>query len=248
MFRFVVEDARRFKSAIDSIVNLIDEGALDVTPSGLVLKAMDPSQIAMVCFSMPKSAFVEYDVADTVRVGINFDNLSKILARAQGGEKLELMQEENKTVIRFYEGKSKRSFKIPILDMPLGIGREPVVQSDCTIKMLGGALKGNLRDAALVSTHVSLQVQESGFKIEGHGDSSDFVVEQEKDSQNLIDLKLTQPAKATFPLQYLEDITKACPDMAPITLHLKTNSPLKMEYEVEGANLVYYLAPRIDSD
>ncbi|MCL6088835.1 MAG: DNA polymerase sliding clamp, partial [Candidatus Marsarchaeota archaeon] len=67
MFRFVIEDARRFKSAIDSIVSLIDEGALDVTPAGLVLKAMDPSQIAMVCFSMPKAAFVEYEVGDAVR-------------------------------------------------------------------------------------------------------------------------------------------------------------------------------------
>ncbi len=248
MFRFVIEDARKFKNAIDSIVSLIDEGALDVTPAGLTLKAMDPSQIAMVCFSMPKAVFVEYEVGDAVRVGLNFDNLSKILSRAQGGEKLEVTQEENKISIRFYEGKSKRSFKIPVLEMPLGAGREPSITPDSVVKMLGGTLKGHLRDAGLVSTHISLQADSSGFKIEGHGDSSDLLVEQEKDSPTLIELTSSAPSKATFPLQYLEDISKACPDAAPVTLNMKTNAPLKVEYEVEGAKLSYYLAPRIDSD
>ncbi|VVC01292.1 DNA polymerase sliding clamp [uncultured archaeon] len=248
MFRFVIEDARKFKSAIDSVVALIDEGALDITPSGLVLKAMDPSQIAMVCFSMPKTAFVEYEVGDAVRVGLNFDNLSKILSRAQAGEKLEIAQEENKILIRFYEGKHKRSFKVPVLEMPLGAGREPNLVADCDIQMLGGTLKDHLRDAALVSTHVSLQAGSEGFKLECHGDSSDLLVEEEKDSPTLIKLTSTSPAKATFPLQYLEDISKGCPESAPITLHLKSNSPLKVEYEVEGAKLAYYLAPRIDSD
>ena len=61
-------------------------------------------------------------------------------------------------------------------------------------------------------------------------------------------MNVTKPARATFPLQYLDDIVKACPDNAPLTIHLKTNAPLKVEYEVESAKVIYYLAPRIDSD
>jgi len=61
-------------------------------------------------------------------------------------------------------------------------------------------------------------------------------------------MTLTKPARSTFPLQYLEDIVQACPDNAPLTIYLKTNAPLKVEYEVESAKVTYYLAPRIDSD
>lgn len=248
MFRFVVEDARRFKSAIDAIVNLIDEGILEVAPTGLLLKAMDPSQIAMVCFSMPKAAFVEYEVADPMRVGLNFDNFSKILSRARSGERLEITQEENKVAIRFLSEKNKRSFKVPILEMPAGASREPNVVPDVAIKMMGGALKESLKDAALVSTHVSFQAGEEGLKVEVHGDSSDLVVENEKGSAQIVEIKATGAAKATFPLQYLEDITKACPDGTALGLNLKNNAPIKVEFEVEGAKLAYYLAPRIDSD
>ncbi len=248
MFRFVVEDARKFKAAIDAIVNLIDEGALEVTPAGLLLKAMDPSQIAMVSFTMPKSAFVEYEVTNPARVGLNFDNLSKILARARGDEKLEIAQEENRVSIRFIAGKHKRAFKVPVLEMPAAVSREPNIVSDVTIQMLGGAIKDQLRDAALVSTHLTMDASEDGFKVEVHGDSSDLLMEQEKGSEQIVQLKATAPARATFPLQYLEDITKGCPDGAPLTFSLKTNAPIKTEYEVEGAKLVYYLAPRIETD
>ncbi|MFA5108647.1 MAG: proliferating cell nuclear antigen (pcna) [Candidatus Micrarchaeia archaeon] len=248
MFRFVIEDAKKFKGAIDAIVNLIDEGTLEIDAEGISLKAMDPSQISMVCFTMPKSAFVEYEASDPDRVGLNFDNLSKILSRARSDEKLEIYREENKVMVKFSSGKKRRSFKIPVLDMPASISREPKVAPDVQIKLLGSILKDQLKDAALVSTHVSFNAMEEGFRIDVHGDSSDLLVEQEKDSEEIIEMKVSAPAKATFPLQYLEDITRACPDSSPVSLNLKTNAPIKIEYEVSGAKLAYYLAPRIESD
>ncbi|PIT84427.1 proliferating cell nuclear antigen (pcna) [Candidatus Micrarchaeota archaeon CG10_big_fil_rev_8_21_14_0_10_45_29] len=248
MFRFVIEDARKFKHAIDAIVNLIDEGTMEMDAEGITLKAMDPSQISMVCFSMPKSAFVEYEVANPERVGLNFENLSKILARARSDEKLEIYREENKVMVKFSSGKKRRAFKLPVLEMPASISREPKVEPDVVIKMLGANFKNQLKDAALVSTHVSLNATEDGFKIDVKGDSTDLVSEQEKDSEEIIEMTVKAESKATFPLQYLDDITKACPDASPLALNLKTNAPVKVEYDVEGAKLVYYLAPRIESD
>jgi DNA polymerase III sliding clamp (beta) subunit (PCNA family) len=81
-----------------------------------------------------------------------------------------------------------------------------------------------------------------------HGDSSDLIEENEKGSSGIIELKVDKPSRATFPLQYLEDIVKACPDNAPLTICLKTNAPMKVEYEVESAKVVYYLAPRIENE
>lgn len=249
MFRFLVEDAKKFRSAVDAIVNLIDEGPLEVGPGGLTLRAMDPSQIAMVSFAMPKTSFVEYDAPNPVRVGLNFDNLSKFLSRARAGEKLEISHDENKVTLRFSAGKRKRSFKIPVLEMTGGANREPNVQPESYVKMTGGTVKETLRDASLVSTHICIEMSESQIRFYGKGDSADFDIDHEAGSEELIELKAGATAsKATFPLQYLEDIVKACPDAAPITINLKSNAPVKIEYEVEGAKMVYFLAPRIETD
>jgi proliferating cell nuclear antigen len=247
-FRLLVDDARRWKNSIDAIVNLIDEGQLEINAEGLLLRAMDPSQIAMVAFSMPKSAFLEYEVSGSSKIGLNFDNLSKILARTRGKEQLEISDEDNKLVLRFLEGKRKRSFKVPLMDLPPGVQKEPSIKHDVQISVGANQFKETLRDAALVSSHLTLEANEDGFKIEVHGDSADLKVESEKTSEEIISLKATAPARATFPLQYLEDITKACPDDKPIHINLKSNAPVKIEYEVESAKCVYYLAPRIDTE
>ncbi|MCX8175324.1 MAG: proliferating cell nuclear antigen (pcna) [Candidatus Micrarchaeota archaeon] len=248
-FRFVVGDVRRYKNAIDAIVNLIAEGQLEVGRDGLFLRAMDPSQVAMVSFSMPSSSFSEYEAPlPPAKVGLNFDNLSKILSRVREGERLEISQGENKVQLRFISTKRKRSFKVPILDMPAGATKEPSVQHDVIVKVNGGHFRESLRDAELVGVHITLEATEKGFAIEVHGDSTDLTEESEMHSEEVIEMKMNKPARATFPLEYLVDMVKACPENSPLTLYLKSNAPLKMEYEVEGAKVVYYLAPRIESD
>ena len=249
MFKFVVDDAKRYKSAIDPIVNLIDEGILEVREEGLFLRAMDPSQIAMVSFQMPKSAFSSYEApTPSAKIGLNFDALSKMLSRTRGAEKLELSQEANKLQLKFSGEGRKRSFKVPILDMPAGVAKEPTIVHDAAIKVSSTHFKETLRDAVLVSSHISLEATETAFIIEVHGDSSDFREENEKGSPEIIEMAVTKPCRSTFPLQYLEDIVKACPDNAPLSIYLKTNAPMKVEYEIESAKVAYYLAPRIDND
>ena len=249
MFKFAVDDAKRYKNATDAIVNLIDEGQLEVGKDGLFLRAMDPSQIAMVVFSMPSTAFTEYEApAPSAKIGLNFDAVSKILSRTRGAEKLEISSQENKLQLKFIGQKRKRSFKVPILDMPAGSSKEPSITHDAIIKISSSHFRESLRDAVLVSSHISLDASENGFSIEVHGDSSDLTEENEKTSEEILEMKVDKPARATFPLQYLEDIVKACPENSPITLYLKTNAPLKIEYVVESAKVTYYLAPRIDSD
>ena len=249
MFKFTVEDAKRYKNATDAIVNLIDEGIMEVREDGLFLRAMDPSQIAMVSFAMPKTAFAEFEApTPSAKVGLNFDAIAKILSRTRGAEKLQISQEGNKFQLKFVGQGKKRSFKVPILDMPAGVAKEPTITHDAVIKVSSSHFRESLRDATLVGSHISLEANEAGFSIEVHGDTSDLTEENEKTGAVIMEMTVTKPARATFPLQYLDDIVKACPDNSPLTIHLKTNAPLKVEYEVESAKVVYYLAPRIDSD
>ena len=86
--KLVVQEAPALKAAIDSIVCLVEEGQFDVKSDGLLLKAMDPSQISMISFSMPKSAFMEYNVPEETKIGVNISQLAEVLARGKKGERL----------------------------------------------------------------------------------------------------------------------------------------------------------------
>ncbi|MFH2105674.1 MAG: proliferating cell nuclear antigen (pcna) [Candidatus Micrarchaeota archaeon] len=245
--KLVIEDASSLKSAIDSVVNLVEEGLFEIKQDGLHLKAMDPSQISMISFKMPKTAFVEYNLEEETKIGLDITQLSNILSRGKKGEKVELSLEDGRLVIKFIADKRKRTFKTPLLDVGESLQREPKIEFGNYAVVSGDALKEVLKDAKLVSSHVKLMLTANSFIVEVRGDNGEVKAEFEK-GQEVSEIKSNTSARATFPLQYLEDIVKASSSSSAIKINLETDRPLKVEYSIHGAEVAYYLAPRIESE
>lgn len=245
--KIVIDDSTALKDAVDSIVNLVEEGLFEVSNDGLRLKAMDPSQISMISFFMPKEAFSTYTLDEERKIGLDIDRFSKVLARGGKGESAELGLEDGKLRIVFGGGKKKRTFKLPLMDIGSGLEREPKIEYKNHVKLDSEAFKEMLRDAKLVSSHIRLILEEGKFRVEIKGDEGEVKEEFEKDAEELKELTVNDGSRATFPLQYLEDIVRASKAGTPVTLYLETDRPLKVEYEIMGAKSVYYLAPRIES-
>jgi len=246
--KLVVQEAPALKSVIDCIVSLVEEGQFELKNDGLHLKAMDPSQISMVSFTMPKSAFVEYSISEETKIGIDIAQLSNVLGRGKKGEKVELSVEEGRLVVKFLAEKHKRTFKVPLIEGGERVQREPKIEYKNFAKVKADALKETLKDAKLISSHVRLQLTPEQFIVDVRGENGEVKAEFDKGSPEVVDLSTGSLVKATFPLQYLEDMVKATLSTSIITINLETDRPLRMEYDVEGAKVVYYLAPRIETD
>jgi proliferating cell nuclear antigen len=246
--KLVVQEAPALKSAIDSIVSLVEEGQFEVKEEGLCLKAMDPSQISMVSFLMPKSAFVEYNVPQETKIGIDINQFSNILARGKKNEHVELSIEDGRLNVLFYAEKRKRNFKIPLIEIGEGLSREPKIEYSSYAKIHAEALKETLKDAKLVSSHVKLLLDPKAFLVEVRGENGDVKEEFEAGGGEVTEIKTENGSRATFPLQYLEDMIKAASASSVVTINLETDRPMKLSYEIEGASVTYYLAPRIETD
>ncbi len=246
--KFVVQDAPALKSAIDTVVCLVEEGQFEVKKEGLYLKAMDPSQISMVSFTMPKEAFVEYSINEETKIGVDINQLANVLARGKKGEKAELSIEEGRLVIRFYGEKHKRTFKVPLIETGERVQREPKIEFSNFATVKADAIKETLKDAKLISSHVRLQLSPEQFVVDVRGEGGDVKAEFDKGSEEVGDINTKKGARATFPLQYLEDMVKATSSNSTVKINLETDRPLKLEYEVDGAKVVYYLAPRIETE
>lgn len=246
---FVVSDAKFFKSCIDAISNLVDEGNFELSSKGMHLRSMDPSQIAMVDFNMPRESFEKIDASETATLGVNLVDFGKVLSRSRSDEKLSvsLEEKENKFLLEF-SGESKRKFKMPLLDLGGTTPKEPKIAFDSSVKIKGGAFKEMLRDAALFSSHVVLFARENDFVVEAKGDGGETSIETRKDASTMVELKTTSSARSMFPLEYLDDMTRACPDDGVLSIDMKTDLPVKISFDIGGkAMLAYYLAPRVEN-
>lgn len=243
------KDAKFFKQCVDAIANLVDEGSFEVSGNGLHLRSLDPSQISMVDFLLPKGKeFSSFEVEGVRNVALNLVDLSKVLARTRPGEKLSVRlddEERNKLLLEF-TADSRRSFRLPLLDLrETAMPREPKTVFDAQVRLKAGSFKEMLKDASLVSSHLSLEAGDHAFTVEAHGDSGDLRIENEKSKE--VEVKTTAAAKAMYPAEYLDKMSKAALDHELLQLEFKSANPVKMTYKIGEAQLTYYLAPRVET-
>ncbi len=247
--KVVFEGADVLKKSVKALSALIDEGEFIFDDEGMRLRATDPSKIAMVDFTLPKHAFKEYDVEGTVRVGLNMSDLQNIFKRAKAAETVEMsVSEDGSRFIIELVGRARRRFTLPVLDLG-GIDLPlPKITFSASLKVLADVFASALSDASAFSTHVTMEATNDGFTMRASGSKGEYVLELKKDVHDaLLDLLVTEEARASYPLDYLEDMVSQANKTAAISLSFSTDAPLKLSYAIGDANFVYFLAPRIEA-
>lgn len=241
-FNAVIADTKSFKNSIEAIASLIDEGTLQITGEGLMLRAMDPSQIALVDFMLPAKAFEKYEVGEPVNIGVDFSELSKITKRARAEDKIELSLNQRLQIV--FRGQTTRDFNIAIIDASSTPPKQPSIEFTAEVKIQPDVLKEAFKDAVLVSNHVALEISE-GLSIKSDGDTGSVNIEFPDDT--ILSKNVKSPARAVFSLDHLENILKAADAPSVVVINLKSDAPVKIEYAIGDGRVIYYLAPRIEN-
>ena len=242
MFKGIISDTKSWKNSIDAIAVLIDEGTLQINEDGLKLRAMDPSQIAMIDFELPSSGFEQYEVDKPTQIGIDFSELNKITRRIKAEDRLELSLDTGLNMI--FKGKTTRKFNLPIIDSTTAPAKEPSISFCAEVKISAEVIREALKDAELVSNHVAMYMND-GFSIKAEGDTGSVNINFSE--ENILSMDVSKKANAVFSLDYLNYLLKAANSSSIIVLKMLTDAPLRLEYVIGDGKVVYYLAPRIES-
>jgi len=249
MIRLSVKDIKEFNKSIDAIGVLINEGLFTVDKEKIYLRATDPSQISLVDFVMPKEAFDEFvvDLGNETKItfGININNLLQILSHSNPDDKLILEIKENKANILIeLIGKSRRAFTVPLIDVSDQEQPLPKIQFDVTIQINGEQLLAGIKDATLFSSHITLKAEDNKFIMETQSSRGKF--KQDIDAESKAVVISGKSAKAMYPLDYLQNMIKNSKGV--LTIKLKDDMPLELNYVIGKAAIRYFLAPRVDSE
>ncbi len=246
--KLVLEKAADFQKSIEAIAVLIDEAEFLIDENGLALKATDPSQISMVDFFLEKAAFKEFNSGGKVKIGLDLDYLRQVMSRAKADDQLTLELDESKSRLNVrFKGPSSRRFNLPLIDISAAELPNPKIEFDAEVKMLASVLQDALKDASLVSSHVSLGVADNRFAVKADSSKGNLDSVTEKDKKNLLELNVKKEAMSMFPLDYLQDMLKAAQSGTAVELQLKGNAPIQVSYGIGKAKIKYFLAPRIES-
>ncbi|MCR4369118.1 MAG: proliferating cell nuclear antigen (pcna) [archaeon] len=227
-----------FKSGIEAISSFIPEGNFRFNEKGLHFRAIDPSQIVLVDYFVGRSVFESFDIEPSF-VGINLSELNKIISRALPKDKVSLDLDDSEMSIEF-TGELYRKFRLPLIDVSEEEQRLPETDYDAVVEINSRVFREALKDASLFSSSIMLKTSGNEFLLESKGTAGNLNANssQAKD----VKVKSKSDVVSKYSLTYLQNIVKEADPDSQIKIEMKSDSPMKVSYNIGKSELKFYLA------
>ena len=246
-----LDEPKLLSDVIGIISELVLEVKIKVNKSGLGIIAIDPANVALVSFKLPKEAFSQIEVEEEI-LGVSLDNLKAVLRRCSPGSALVLQTEENTLKIQIHD-KIKREFRLALIEIDAEEKTMPNLDFTSKIEMPSVDLVDSIEDCAIVADACSFIAEQDKFTIEAKGSlnsaKSDFSSDEVK-----IEIKPGETAgkdkgiRSRYSLEYLQKFVKSAKLTEKAIINFSTDYPLKMEFKTPRMELAFVLAPRVETE
>jgi len=130
--------------AVEIISDLVTEVRIKVNEFGMSITAMDPANVAMVGFKLPKSSFSKFEL-DSEVLGVNLDDFKRILKRCGATGALILEKKENLLEIRI-EDRIKRKFTLNLIEIESEDKEMPALEFSSKVEIASNDLVDAIED------------------------------------------------------------------------------------------------------
>ncbi len=249
MIKVSFSKAKVFEDIVRMASGLLEEATFTIDEDGMTMRSMDPSRVALLDLDIPKSAFEDFEVEGSSKLGVNMERFAKILRRGSSGDTLTLKQDAEDSLDIVFRGKATRSFKLPLRDISENEQELPNINSTSSASIFAEVLMESVKDASLVGDNLTLEMVPGNLKAKAHGNGQETSTVVTEDDEALIELDVEEESKSTYGLSYLESMIKPMGKSDIIDIDLGSDMPLKIKYPIEDeGRLLFVLAPRIENE
>jgi len=227
--------------AIGIISEIVSEVRIKLLEDGMSIVAVDPANVAMILFKLPRQSFSQYETGNE-SWGINLSDLKNVLKRATGSSSIVFEQEENRLKITIYD-KIKRIFNLSLIEIEGEDKKEPELKFACKVEMSSMNFTQAIEDCSIVADSCSLVAGEGFFIIEGQGSLNSARAEFSGD-----EAKISGIAKSKYSLEYLMKFVKGAKVSDKVVINISDDYPLRLDFPGDIMGLGFILAPRVDND
>ncbi|KAJ7380805.1 hypothetical protein OS493_007187 [Desmophyllum pertusum] len=258
MFEAKLPQGNVLKKVLEAIKDLVPNANWDCAEAGITVQAMDSSHVSLVSLALSSDGFEPYRCDRNATLGMDTGTLSKILKCASNDDSITVKAEDTGDTVSFvFESPNQErvcEYNMKLMDIDsehLGI---PDQEYDAVVTMPSSEFQRICRDLTQIGDSVKIHCNKEGVKFSASGDLGDGSVLLKQSAsvdkeEEQIKIDLNEPVELTFALRYLNFFTKATPLSSTVTMSLKDDVPLVLDYKIgEIGNLKYYLAPKIDEE
>jgi proliferating cell nuclear antigen len=241
---FAYPSARDFTKILKTLSEIVDEVAFQVNGSGVHVKALDPSRIAMMIVDLPPEAFQEFNVKDELSIGLAISNLTKILKNLKKGDRVVIAANEEYVEIVVEGTSGARRYKFRNLSVLSEEIPELNPQYDVEALVLASPLRTSLKELTDITATVGISAAQDVLTFFDY-DTKRSSFRLSTASGNILSLTIKKEVTAAFDSEYLSKFLEILSLSNQAEIKYGSEAPLNIVIEFSGGKAVYYLAAKI---
>jgi len=236
-----LDNPKLLGDAIAIISEIVSEVRIKLLEDGMSIIAVDPANVAMIIFKLPKQSFSMYEIGNETW-GVNLSDLKMILRRATGSSHIVFEQEENRLKISIFD-KVKRIFNMSLIEIESEDKEEPNLKFTCKVELSSQNFTQAIEDCSIVADSCSLISGNNFFIVEGSGSLNSARAEFSGD-----EAKIEGIGKSKYSLEYLMKFVKASKISDKVVVNFSDDYPLRLDFPGSSMGIGFILAPRVEND
>ena len=237
-----LDDVKLLADAVSIISEVVNEVRIKILEDGMSIVAVDPANVALVIYKLPKESFSEYTAGNEVW-GVNLEDLKRILKRASSSSSVVFEQEDNKLKLSIFD-KIKRVFTLALINVETEDKDIPELSFVARVELNSNDFSKAIEDAEIVADACTLIAKENMFFVEGSGSLSSARAE----FSSATDVEISGTGRAKYSLEYMMKFIKASKTSDRVVVSFSDDYPLRLDFPGEKMGIGFILAPRVENE
>ncbi len=229
---------------IDTLGVVVEDAKFEFKEDRLQATVVDASHVAMIELRVDAAAFETWEVEES-QLAVELKKIKELISLGSADDHIEMAFTQD--VLTLNLGKIDLNLR-PLDPSTINSPNLPNIEIPSTIEINGSALAQALRASRLGGDLVNFSIDANTFTVHVQGQPDSVNVSFSKD--DLESLNCSKPARSQYSLTYLVPLSKVFGSLGTVKLGFGESIPLRLEFSFNdgAAEVVYFLAPRVESD
>lgn len=248
MFKATYPNASKFKKIIQALVKLSDEIPFYVTSNGIDFKVLTPDKTMLAVVSIPSLEFEELSVEEETSFIVPTTELKKVVRRATRNDSifLTINKEAGELVMALRDRKTgvEREFGIPIVPRPVEPVPELKIDLSVSFTILSEDFKDIIGDLKLVGEAAVFSYENGAVVVKAFEQQKEYSCTLREGAPLIMLTSNVEKASSSYSIDMLVVAARAASASKNVTISFDTGKPMKIEYDLGGGKLIYWIVPR----
>ena len=250
------DKAIKFVTIFQHLKTTITDANLVFDEEKMYMQGMDNSQIGLFELKLLANWFQEYEVSQSVTLGINCEIFHKMVNCIERSQNIILTFDEDGDNIDIQltsdeKGIIDKHFRLPLMDIDIPLMQIPPTEYTADIILTSNVFEKIIEQLLIFSDSVKITCSEDLVSLKTTSSSTSEFGEMEAkinfDDMTEYAIEEDTTLNLTFSLDHLNwmvQFSKLCNEMS---IHFKKDVPLKLTYNlVEDCFIQFFLAPKFE--